>query len=191
MKNYYVDDLLKSVEDEEHAKDLIRIQKMCSAGGFKLTKLTSNKKLVLMSVPENHRREDVKDADLVNEELSTERALGVQWNVEKDQLCFKLNLKAGNITRRGILSTLSSFYDPLGLASPFILKSRKILQDLCQEELQWNETVSEMYQKKWECWKNDVTGLEKIELKRCIKPGGFGKIVHISLHSFSDASELG
>ena len=90
-----------------------------------------------------------------------------------------------------MLSTLSSFYDPLGLVSPFILRSRKILQDLCQEGLQWDETVSEMYQKKWECWKNDLIGLEKIELKRCIKPGGFGKIVHISLHSFSDASELG
>ena len=28
-------------------------------------------------------------------------------------------------------------------------------------------------------------------MKRCIKPEGFGKIVDISLHSFSDASELG
>ena len=89
-----------------------------------------------MSIPENHRREDVKDADLVNEELPTERALGVHWNVEKDQLCFKLNLKAGNITRRGMLSILSLFYDPLGLASPFIFRARKILQDPCQEGLQ-------------------------------------------------------
>ena len=149
MKNFYVDDLLKSVENEEYAKDLIkRIQKMCSAGGFNLKKFISNYKLVLMSIPENHRRKGVKDADLVNEELPTESAIGVHWNVEKDQLCFKLNLKAGNITRRGMLSTLSSFYDSLGLASPFILRDRKILQDLCQEGLQWDETVSEMYQKK-------------------------------------------
>ena len=108
MKNFYVDDLLKSVEDEEYVKDLIRrIQKMFSAGGFNLTKFISNNKLVLMSIPENHRREGVKDPDLVNDELPTERALGVQWNVEKDQLCFKLNLKAGDITRLGTLSTLS------------------------------------------------------------------------------------
>ena len=90
-----------------------------------------------------------------------------------------------------MLSTLSSFYDPLGSASVFILRDRKMLQDLCQEVLQWDEMVSEIYQKKWECWKNDLIGLEKIELKRCIKPGGFGKVVHISLHSFSDAFELG
>ena len=50
------------------------------------------------------------------------------WNEEKDQLCFKLSLKAGNIARRGMFSTLSSFYDPLGLASPFILRGSKILQ---------------------------------------------------------------
>ena len=96
MKNFYVDDLLKSVEDE-YTKDLTRIQKMCSAGGFSFTKFISNNILVLMSIPENHRREDVKDADLVNEKLPTERALGVHWNVEKDQLCFILNLEAWNI----------------------------------------------------------------------------------------------
>ena len=133
----------------------------------------------------------MKDVALLNEELPKERALGVHWNVEKDQVCFKLNLKAGNITRRVMLSTLSSFYGPLGLTSPFILIGWKILQDLCQEGLQWDKTVSEMYSKKWECWKNELIELEKIELKRCIKPEGFGKIVHISLHSFSDAFELG
>ena len=112
MKKFYVDDLLKSVEDEGYMKDLMkRIRKMCSAGGFNLTNfIISNNKLALMSIPENHRREGVKDADLVNEELPTKRALGVHWNVEKYQLCFKLNLKTAIITRRGMLSTLRSFF---------------------------------------------------------------------------------
>ena len=100
---------------------------------IQLDEVYQQQKLVLMNIPENHRRESVKDTDVVNEELPTERALGVHWDVEKDQLCFKLNLKTGNITRRGMLSTLISYYDPLGLASPFILKGRKILQYLCQE----------------------------------------------------------
>ena len=68
MKNFYVGDLLKSVEDEEYAKYLIRrIQKMCSVSRFKLTKFISNTKLVPMRIPENHRREGVKDANLVKE----------------------------------------------------------------------------------------------------------------------------
>ena len=110
MKNFYVDDLLNSVEDEKYVKDLIRrIQKMFSVSGFNLTKFISNNKLELISIPENHRRESVKDADLVNEDLPTERALGMNRDVEKDQFCFKLNLKADSITRRGMLSTLRSF----------------------------------------------------------------------------------
>ena len=63
-------------------------------------------------------------------------------------------------------STLISFYDPLGFPSLFILRGRKILQDLSQEGLQWDETVSKMYQRKRECWKNYLIGLEKIEMKR-------------------------
>ena len=88
-----------------------------------------------------------------------------------------------------MLSALSSLYDTLGAASPFVLRGRKILQDLCQEGLRWDEIVSDIYHRIWECWKNDLIGLENVELKRHIKPGCFVKIVHISLHSFSDASE--
>ena len=77
-----------------------------------------------------------------------------------------------------MLSTLSSFYDPLGLVSPFILRGGKILQDHSQEGLQWDKTEAEIYQRKWKYWKNNLIGLEKIEVKRCIKPGGFGKILY-------------
>ena len=105
-------------------------------------------------------REFVKYADLAMEKLPIERAFRVHWSVSKFQLCFKLNLKAGNITRRVMLSTLSSSHDPLGLASSFVLRGRKILQDLSQEGLWWGETVSENYQRKWEYWKNDVIGLK-------------------------------
>ena len=102
MKNFYVDDLLKSVKTEKYAVDLIkRVKEMCAAGGFNLTKFICNRKNVLMSIPDIHRREGVKDADLVKEDLPTERALRVYWNVEKDALCFKVNLKEKPRNRRG------------------------------------------------------------------------------------------
>ena len=132
MKNFYVDDLLKSVKSEEYAVDLIkRVKEMCAAGGFILKKFICNWKNVLMIIPDIHRREGVKDTDLVKEELFTERALGVYWNVEKDALYFKVNLKEEPKNRRGKLSILSSFYIPLGLVSPIILNGRLILQEMC------------------------------------------------------------
>ena len=34
-----------------------------------------------------------------------------------------------------MLSTISSVYDPLGIAAPFVLEGQKILQKLCQLKL--------------------------------------------------------
>ena len=45
--------------------------------------------------------------------------------------------------------------------------------------------------KKWEAWKRELYDLEKLSLESCIKPSNFRKIVNISLHNFSDASEIG
>ena len=38
-------------------------------------------------------------------------------------------------TRRGILSLVSSMYDPLGFAAPFTLPAKALLQDLCGQNL--------------------------------------------------------
>ena len=53
MKNFYVDDLLKSFKSKEYAVDLIkRVKEMWAAGGFNLTKFICNRKNVLMSLPD-------------------------------------------------------------------------------------------------------------------------------------------
>ena len=49
------------------------------------------------------------------------------------------DLKLTRYTRLGLLSILSSVYNPLGLGTPFMLKGRQIIQQLCQEKLQWDE----------------------------------------------------
>ena len=60
-ENFYVDDLLKSVNSEDDAIKLIKdVRSMCSEGGFNLTKFVSNSKEVLHSIPETFRENDVK-----------------------------------------------------------------------------------------------------------------------------------
>ena len=54
--NFCVDDLLKSVANEDIAVQLIKkVTGMCHGGGFNLTKFTSNSKRVLQSIPEKER----------------------------------------------------------------------------------------------------------------------------------------
>ena len=85
---------------------------------------------------------------------------------------------------------VSAIYDPLGLVSPFLLKSRRIIQMLCQKQLAWDDPVDEGIQEKWAKWKCNLNILKDIRLSRCYKPEEFDKVVS-SLHYFSHASENG
>ena len=79
MRNFYVDDMLKSAPDVQSAISLIKaVRKMCKAGELKLGKFISNNTAVLKSLQEDQRTKGVKDADLSSEELPVDRALGVQ-----------------------------------------------------------------------------------------------------------------
>ena len=58
MKNFYVDNLLKSTPDAQSAISLIKaVTKVCKAGGFKLVKFISNSTVVLKSLEEDGRKE--------------------------------------------------------------------------------------------------------------------------------------
>ena len=63
----------------------------------------------------------VKDQDLSGD-LPNEKALGICWNLREDISSFKLKLDAGALTKRVMLSTVSSVYVPLGFAAPFIFE---------------------------------------------------------------------
>ncbi|XP_013408934.1 uncharacterized protein LOC106172673 [Lingula anatina] len=128
-KNFYVDDCLKTLPDVETAVKFIpQLCELLESGGFKLTKWMSNKHEVLESIPVQERAKGV-EVNLSQQALPTERALGVYWNVEEDVFCYKIALKEKPLTRRGILSMVSSIFDPLGFASPYILQAKKILQE--------------------------------------------------------------
>ena len=55
-----------------------------------------------------------------------------------------------------MLSILSSIFDPLGLVSPFVLKGRKIFQQLCEQNVKWDEPVDEPAVESWEYWKANI-----------------------------------
>jgi hypothetical protein len=94
-------------------------------------------------------------------------------------------------TRRGILSFTSSIYDPLGFLSPFILRARMILQELCRLKLGWDERIPEEQYVKWIKWVSDLEKVVSFRIDRCIKPEDFGPISDAHLHHFADASEKG
>ena len=50
-------------------------------------------------------------------------------------------MKDYSTTKRGILSAVSSVFDPLGFLTPFTLKAKLIIQELWRQNLGWDEEV--------------------------------------------------
>ena len=187
-----MDDELKSVPYVEQAKELIKsTRSLCQKGGFRLHKFTSNSREVVNSVPEADRAVDAKDHRLVSNDTAVERALGVHWCIESDTLQFRITMQDKPLSRRGILSTVSSVFDPLGLVAPFILVGKQILQELCRDGIGWDDEVPDKLRPKWEKWRAELLALERLRVARCHKPQDFEEVKNVELHHFSDACQNG
>ena len=105
--------------------------------------------MVLKSLQEDQRRKGVKDADLSSEERPIERALRVPWDIDEETFGFKIAAEEKLLRSHGLLSTLSSVYNPLGLAAPFILEGHIIIQKLCKENSAWDEPIPRRSKDEW------------------------------------------
>ena len=190
-RNFYVDDCLKSDKSAEKAVEFMhQLKSILSKGGFRLTKWLSNSSEVLDCIPRVERAPSVLGLDLDKVNPPIQRTLGLKWDLEKDEFTFKVTLRDRPNTRRGILSMMSSVYDPLGLVAPVVLTAKKLLQDLCKKKIGWDDPISDEDGERWEKWKSQLPSLSRISLGRCIKPLYFGDLKFAELHNFADASQI-
>ena len=123
--------------------------------------------------------------------LAEDKPLGVRWNVGEDTLGFQIKISDKPVSSCGFLASLTSVYDPLGLGAPFLLKGCQIIQNLCRNNLTWDDPIDDSSSYEWLKWRNQLMTLQDMNITRCIKPKNFGEIIHCSLHYFSDACETG
>ncbi|XP_064647472.1 uncharacterized protein LOC135500156 [Lineus longissimus] len=146
----YVDDLCKSVVSTEIGTELAdQLCKLLRLAGFHLTKWLSNDRDVIGSLPEEDRAPKIKDLDLDNSDIPTDRVLGVVWDPEADSLGVRAKVVDKPLTRRGVLSVVSSVYDPMGIVSPFVLPAKVLIQELCRRGAGWDEPLSECEVTEW------------------------------------------
>ncbi|XP_028404019.1 uncharacterized protein LOC114526634 [Dendronephthya gigantea] len=196
-KDFYVDDLLKSLPSEQQAIELSsEMIDLLRRGGFRLTKFMSSSKKVLAAVPELERANP--SFDLTMDKLPVERALGMRWNVEADVFEFKAIASDKPETKRGILSTVASLYDPIGLVAPVTLLAKCQLQRLWQLKIDWDSQLPDKELVEWRQWKSALPALSNVKIPRCYKSNIITKSSiqtkdpkDVQLHNFSDASEIG
>ena len=143
-----------------------------------------------MSIPEDHRKAGMENEDLLGK-LLEEQALDVLWKTEEELLGFKVSIKNKPTTRRGILSILSSLFDPLCFGVSFLIRGKEILQRLCEKNLKWDTKLPKVLQNESEKWKIKLPALQRGQIKRCFTLSDFGRVSECSLHHFSDACKSG
>jgi len=94
-------------------------------------------------------------------------------DLTKDKLENELPEK---LTRRMILSQVSSIYDPLRLIASFTLKAKLLMRELvldlgnCDKKLGWDYAVSSHMNNEWRMLFREMFELEPLRFVRCLKP---------------------
>ena len=165
LKNFYMDDLLKSVSSVSTASRLqLELTSLLARGGFRLTKWSSSSREVLCQIPSQEMARPALDLDL--DDLPTKRTLGMKWNTETDCLCFSVQIRKPATTKRGVLSQLSSVFDPLGVLVPYLFVAKCLIQTLWQKGKDWDEPLENEDKLTWDKWSADLPILRDFELPR-------------------------
>ena len=118
-EDFYMDDFIKSGNSlETLIHTITSVTNTLSQYSFRLHKWISSNEYLLNKIPES-------------EKVSTNQAkiLGINWDIESDNLTLREINKSFIPTKRGMLSALCSIYDPLGFIAPCILKPKLIVQE--------------------------------------------------------------
>ncbi|KAI3353038.1 hypothetical protein L3Q82_019611, partial [Scortum barcoo] len=102
---------------------------------------------------------------------------------------FTFSVAATNkpFTRRGVLSSVNSVFDPLGLLAPTIQEGA-LLRELTSEQLEWDTPLPEDKQSKWETWRDSLKDLKELHVPRTYTSTSLSQARCKELHLFSDAS---
>ena len=139
-RNLYVDDIISGGYSSNEVKQFkAKAIQAFKEAGFELHKWQSNDKEL--------ESEDLGEAD--SEQLYTKQQLGVRpeetkllglnWNKVKDTIAVSFPAKLGDVTKRGVLLTLASIYDPLGIVSPITLQGKLLFRELCDRGITWDQ----------------------------------------------------
>ena len=190
ISNFYVDNYLDSFATETLAttssKQLIELLDL---GGFRLNQWSSSSRKVLAKIPSSERANQSFNIDL--DELPIERTLGLFWNCELDKFCFQFKCMEKANTKRQILAAVMSIFDPLGFLSPVVLIPKILMQEIWQIGRDWDELLPTEFTDRWMEWTNDLQALKNLTVPRCYTLSSASEALKISLHIFSDASEIG
>ena len=124
-----MDDCMDSVDTENEGielnNDLCAIWKYA---GMHARKWVTNSKVISDLIPKDDK---AVVFDVLAENVSAVKMLGLWWRAEGDTFEFKSSLSVvEKITKRIWLSKIFTLFDPLGFITPFTIRARILVQQI-------------------------------------------------------------
>ncbi|XP_015189698.1 PREDICTED: uncharacterized protein LOC107073524 [Polistes dominula] len=181
----YVDDIFGGSDTVEQlvvtAQKLIRL---CHAGGFPLAKWHSTSQQLLREVSS-----ELGDISGISFDDCDTKILGIRWSPQQDMFDFSTisSSPSKRYSKRLVLSEVAQIFDPLGFASPVIIKAKIFLQALWLHNLDWAEPLSEQFISQLLSIRQDLISLARLSFPRWFNTLSDSAV---ELHGFSDASQF-
>lgn len=75
------------------------------------------------------------------DDLPTQRNLDVCWNLSQDFFTFKVNIGEKAFTRRCVLYSIKSLFDPVGFLAPVTIAGKAIFREAMTSGSDWDEPL--------------------------------------------------
>lgn len=127
--------------------------------------------------------------DLDRGELPVVKTLGVLWTPNEDEFKYQVHPPSRDhySAKRAFLKGIATLFDPLGFLSPYVIRTKIILQEMWESGVDWDDLVEESLLRKAQEWFEELSQLPRLCVPRCLRIGlGVKKI---TLHTFTDASQ--
>ncbi|PIC22645.1 hypothetical protein B9Z55_016624 [Caenorhabditis nigoni] len=180
LRNVYVDNIFIGVSTQEEGQRSYKESKdVFQEAQMRLTQYFSNS-------PELNDYMNKEEG--VKAEEDEQKILGVEWNIQSDRLRLKLPQPIKEqLTKRRILKSIATAYDPIGLLTPVILLGKLFFQKLWLRTMDWDSTLSGAEMTEWlsieKKWFGNPVSIARTYFATPIMPTDV-----FELHIFSDAS---
>ena len=175
-ENFYVDNIVLSTNQGVRLPRLVKsIKEVMQSGGLPLREWGSNCPFALTLLDDEEKSPS-----------SEMKVLGYLYNVNEDTLQLKFNqLNRNASTKRQILSSLSTVFDPVGIFAPILLQGKLIIRKLCQQVVDWDQQVDSEISR---LWSRFCTSFEEVSTTSFFRKS-FSSDLPVKLFMFADASK--
>lgn len=120
------------------------------------------------------------------------------WRPSEDVFSFELNLKEEirsivakqeAPTKRQVLRTIMSLFDPLGLVAHFTIHGKIIMQRIWRTGADWDDVIGGDILEEWRRWSKLMEKISEARVPRCFFASGGTTTKEKQIHVFVDASE--